>query len=72
MKDVNVKDVAQCLEGLDFPANKSQIIDQAKENEADDDTMKVLEKLPEREYRTMANVMHEVGQEEGAEHSRKK
>jgi hypothetical protein len=49
------------LKGIDFPADKSRLIEQAKRNQAAEASIKALDALPEREYTTMADVIKEYG-----------
>jgi hypothetical protein len=59
----NVANVTHSLKGLDFPAKKDRLISFAKEHGADPDVITVLEKLPDREYGNMAEVMKGYGEE---------
>jgi hypothetical protein len=54
--------VALHLKGINFPAGKQRLVDQAMKNQAEEQVIQTIEKMPEREYRTMADVMHEYGQ----------
>jgi len=56
--------VALHLKGINFPAKKQNLVQQAKKNQAEDEVIQTIQKMPEREYRTMADVMHEYGQVE--------
>ncbi|HEV7909437.1 MAG TPA: DUF2795 domain-containing protein [Pseudonocardiaceae bacterium] len=38
------------LSGVDYPADKNQLIEKARQNGADEDTIKLLQKLPDRTY----------------------
>jgi Protein of unknown function (DUF2795) len=53
--------VTHHLKGIDFPANKKALIDHATRNKADKDVMDILQRMPEREYASMADVMKGVG-----------
>ncbi len=58
--------IAQALGGLDYPKQKREIVDYAKEHNVDDnpDVIKVLERIPDREYGSMADVEEGVGEVE--------
>jgi hypothetical protein len=45
------------LKGLDFPAKQADLVEQAKQNGADQGVLEVLSKMPKREYASMADVM---------------
>ena len=48
--DFNPDDVAQYLEGVDYPASKEEVISAAEGNGAPDDMVRVLEGLSRPEY----------------------
>ncbi len=53
------------LKGIDFPARKSELVKHARETEGPDtdEVVNALEKLPDRQYNSPADVMHEIGEE---------
>jgi hypothetical protein len=55
--------VTRFLKGIDFPAQKKDLIQQARKNQADQDAMKLIQNMEEREYDSMADVMKVYGQE---------
>lgn len=60
----SVAKVAEALKGIDFPANKRECIDYAKRHQASDDVLRVMEKMPEQKYESMADIFKAVGQVE--------
>lgn len=42
--------VENYLKGIDFPARKKDLLNQAKDNDAPQDVLRTIEKLPDREY----------------------
>ncbi len=58
---VSTAKISQFLEGLDFPANKQQIIDYAYDNNAPQDVLDMLKQLPEAIYYSMAGVWEAIG-----------
>ncbi|MDA0636968.1 DUF2795 domain-containing protein [Nonomuraea sp. MCN248] len=38
------------LRGIDYPATKSELLDAAREQGADQETIRALESMPDREY----------------------
>lgn len=53
--------VSHHLKGVDFPANKQDLIDQARDNGAEDDVLEMIEKMPDDDYENMADVMKAYG-----------
>ncbi|MBW7849826.1 MAG: DUF2795 domain-containing protein [Rhodospirillales bacterium] len=63
-------DIAQSLAGIDFPANRSKIIEYAKKNNANQNLLDALQKMPDEQYTSMADVFKGVGiSEEGSQKS---
>ena len=56
--------VSRHLKGIDFPANKKDLIDHVSGNKADKDVMDILQQMPDREYGSMADVMKGLGEVE--------
>lgn len=59
---VSTAKVMQFLEGINFPANRQQVIDYAKDNNAPQDVIEMLQRLPEGIYYSMAGVLDAIGQ----------
>jgi Protein of unknown function (DUF2795) len=47
---VSAADLEQAVTGINFPATKNELVNQAKDNKADNKVVKVLEKLPKRRF----------------------
>jgi hypothetical protein len=58
---VNPIELQKCLGGVNYPASKEEIIDQAQRHGADKQIMKALDGLPGKEYDSPAAVNKEVG-----------
>lgn len=56
--------VSNYLSGIDFPANKDDLVEHARKNGTEDEVMEVIESLPEGQYESMADVMKGVGEAE--------
>lgn len=54
--------VAHYLKGTDFPAGKNQLIDRARNNGAEQDVVETIEKMPDTQYESMADVMKGYGE----------
>lgn len=54
--------VQKFLSGLDYPVNKEQILQKAKEEGADRNVMQALERLPERRFESPVSISKEIGQ----------
>ncbi|AKH38095.1 MULTISPECIES: DUF2795 domain-containing protein [Nitrosomonas] len=62
MAKANPIQVQKYLSGMDYPADKDEIIDHAKDQGADNDVVQILQQLPERDYKTAADVSKAIGQ----------
>ncbi|GIZ50131.1 DUF2795 domain-containing protein [Noviherbaspirillum aridicola] len=58
---VNPIQVQKFLKGVDYPANKSALIETARQQGADDDVCKDLEQLPDEDFQTPAEVSQALG-----------
>jgi len=54
--------VTTYLKGIDYPANKEQLVQQAQKNGAESAVMDVINNMPEQEYSNMADVMKGYGE----------
>jgi hypothetical protein len=62
MAAVNPIQVQKFLGGMDYPANKDEIVRHAKSKGADEKIMETLEQLPEESFETPADVSKAIGQ----------
>lgn len=53
---VSAADLTVKLKGRDFPAKKQDLIKQARDNNAEEEVMRVLEAMPEQEFNSVADV----------------
>ncbi|GGX87549.1 DUF2795 domain-containing protein [Streptomyces minutiscleroticus] len=58
--NVNPIELQKCLGGMNYPADKKTVVDQAKQHGADKEIMGALEALPDKEYGTPAEINKEV------------
>jgi Protein of unknown function (DUF2795) len=56
--------IAHHLSGIEFPVSKKDLIDHANGNKADQEVVDILQRMPDREYASMADVMKGVGEVE--------
>ena len=61
MADVNPIEVQKFLSGMDYPASKQEILDNAREQGADESVMSALEQIADREYDGPSGVSKELG-----------
>ncbi len=54
--------IAQALSGIDFPANRKDLVEHAKKNNADNEVIQALNGMPDEKYSSMADVFKGVGQ----------
>lgn len=59
--DVSTAEVETYLRGIDFPSGKDGLIKKARENNAPDDVMDLLNSLPDQEYHTPIDVSKAIG-----------
>lgn len=52
------------LKGVDFPAGKQDLIEQAQKNNAEGDIVDILRQMPDTQYQSMADVLKGVGKVE--------
>ena len=64
MAKVNPIQVQKFLKGLTYPAKKEQVVEHAREQGADENVVSVLEKLPDEQYQTPADVSRAIGRVE--------
>ena len=62
MSPMSLRSVVQYLKGLDLPATKDEIILRARQNDAPQDVVNVLEKIPDRVYEEMDDIWSAIGQ----------
>lgn len=55
----------KALKGMDYPSGKQAILEKARENNAPQEIIQILEDLPDREYENAADVSKEFKGETG-------
>jgi len=55
-------EAAVYLKGIDFPADRSKLVQWAQQHNAPHNLIEVLEKMPEAQYTSMADVFQGFGQ----------
>ncbi len=58
---VSAAQIQKFLKGINYPAGKDEILDQARSNDAPENVMSVLEKLPSRTYNRPTEIEQEFG-----------
>jgi hypothetical protein len=53
-------DIQKALGGMDYPAKKEEIVKHAEQNGADDDVLKALKRIEDREYEGPSGVSKAV------------
>ncbi len=61
MAKVNPVQVQKFLGGMDYPAGKEDLVEHAEQQDADEEVLDVLRRIPEREYDGPNAVSHEIG-----------
>ncbi len=60
-ESISAAEIHQYLTGVDYPADKQEIVEVAKSNSAPDNVMSFLDRLPDQTYNTPAEVEEEFG-----------
>lgn len=58
----NPIEVEKHLKGIKFPANREDLIEHARQNDAPEEVLSTLERMPDREFNNAADVAKGVGQ----------
>ena len=53
--------VSRFLSGIEFPVQKQQLLQKAQQNKADQEVITMIQKLDDRQYTDMADVMKGFG-----------
>ncbi|KYC39927.1 hypothetical protein WA1_28600 [Scytonema hofmannii PCC 7110] len=61
MAKLNPIQVQKHLKGVDYPANREELIKRAQQNGADENAISVLQQIPDREYQAPTEVSEAVG-----------
>lgn len=56
MANVSPAETQEALAGVDYPADKQQLIDIARDNSASDEVLRALEGMPDQEYGSPTDV----------------
>ena len=60
MANVDPIQVQKALGGVDYPADKEDLVKNAEKKDADDDVLSALKDLPDKKYETLADVNKEL------------
>lgn len=55
--------VTQYLQGIDFPADRDAVIRHARRQDVDDELLQRLDRMPNRDYGSLADVIKGLGQQ---------
>ncbi|MEC9483647.1 MAG: DUF2795 domain-containing protein [Halomonas sp.] len=56
--------ITHYLKGVDFPADRDDLVQCAEDNDAEEEVLEVIRALPDERYESMADVTKGVGQVE--------
>jgi hypothetical protein len=62
MAAVNPIQVQKFLKGINYPANKQDVVEHAKQQGADENVCSTLEQMPDQEFETPADVSKAIGE----------
>jgi hypothetical protein len=72
MAKLSTAEITKCLRGMDFPAEKEDIIDYARDNGADEEVLAWMEDMPEEEFASISEVMSAFGEMHGEEEGKRR
>jgi hypothetical protein len=58
---INPVQVQKFLDGVDFPASKEELISTARDEGADDNVIQTLQRMPDDQFQTPADVSEAIG-----------
>ncbi len=61
MAEINPIQVEKFLKGVDYPADKSALLQKAEQNGADQNVREALQKLPEQQYKSPTDISKAIG-----------
>ncbi len=59
--NVSPAQVEKSIKGTHFPAQKEDLIQQAKENNANQDVLNVLERMPDKQFNSPVDISKAMG-----------
>lgn len=59
---VSAIDISKSLSGIDFPANRQGLVNHARQKNASQEILEILQKMPDRQYGDMAEVEQAFGE----------
>src|SRR5919107_1399783 len=66
IKSTSAAAIAKMLSGIEFPKNKNELVDYAKENKtkvkSSDQIIRIIKELPDRKYHNMADIEKALGE----------
>ncbi len=63
MEEMSSTDVERYVRGANFPANKNEIVDYARRQNAPDNVIKALDKLPDQRFNSAMDVSNRMSEE---------
>jgi len=60
MKKYSAADIGKALKGIKFPANKDDVVQQAKSNKTPNHLIEIMEKFDDKQYKSIGNVARQV------------
>lgn len=58
--DVSAAEVEKYIKGIDFPCDKDELIQHARDNDAPDEVLSMMQEFPEQEYGSAVDVARGV------------
>ncbi|MBA2677291.1 MAG: DUF2795 domain-containing protein [Ktedonobacteraceae bacterium] len=61
MAEINPIQVEKFLKGIDYPANKSILLERAEANGVDENVREALQNLPDQQYKSPTDISKAIG-----------
>jgi len=58
-------EIEKVLKGMNFPASKQELVQQAKQNNASQNVIQTIQKLPEQKFNSPTDVEKAFGEKRG-------
>ena len=70
--NISPNELNQGLRGIDFPADKQDLVQQARSNNADDALIQELQSMPDKQFNSMSDVTNSLGQTDVGQQQQRK
>lgn len=65
---ISAAEIQKFIGGIDFPCDKDELMEHAKEKGAPQSVLKLMEKFPDKEYHSVVDVSKDISQVKQVKH----